>query len=177
MVESESQIHHGADGDGIIDHDCFFGDGAQAENSHLRLVDDGCREKATEAAEVGKREGATRDFLRLQLFGAGAIGQIDHLPLQAGDVEFVGVADHGNDESTIERDGDTQVHFPVIDDILAFNRRIQGREDAQSFGGGAHDEGQEGETEAVAFLEGGFGLVAQLDDLGHVDAVDSGDMD
>src|SRR5260221_10714355 len=57
MVEGERQVAHRTDGDGVVEHHWNLLDGPDAQNGHLRLVDDRRREHAAEAAKVGNGEG------------------------------------------------------------------------------------------------------------------------
>ena len=67
MVEGGGQVHHAADGDGVIDDYGLFGDRAATENRNLRLIDHRRREERAEAAEVGDRERPAADFIGPQL--------------------------------------------------------------------------------------------------------------
>ena len=59
-------------GDRVVDHDRALLDLADAEDGHLRLVDDRGAEQRAEHAGVGDRERPAFDLLRLQLLGARA---------------------------------------------------------------------------------------------------------
>ena len=140
------------------------------------MIDDGRGEKAAEAAEIGDGESSAGDLVGLELARAGAGGEIDDGALQAGDVLFVGLADDGHDQAAVERHGDADIDLVVKDDIGSLDRGVDDGERAQGLGGGAGDEGQEGQAEAIAFAELLLGPGAQARDLGHIDAVDGGDV-
>jgi hypothetical protein len=86
------------------------------------------------------------------------------------------LADNGHDQAVFERHGDADIDLVVIEDVGALNRGVDDGECAQGFDGGAGDEGQEGQTEAIAFAELLLGPGAEARDLGHIDAVDGGDV-
>ena len=75
VVEGECEVGHVANGYYVV---AFVGGddlgallyGADAEYGDLRLVDDGRAEEAAEDAGVGDGEGAARDLVGLELFGA-----------------------------------------------------------------------------------------------------------
>ena len=75
----------------IVDDDRALLDGADAEDRHLRLVDDRHAELGAEDARVGDREGAAVHFLGLELLGARARREVGDAAAQAEQVALVGV--------------------------------------------------------------------------------------
>src|SRR5207253_2761133 len=78
-------------------------DDAQAQDGHLRLVDDGRAEQTAIDAGIGEREGAALDLFRAQLAHARAVGEVGDRALQAEHVLLLGVADDRHDEPPVER--------------------------------------------------------------------------
>ena len=107
-----------ADGDGVSpvfagDDGRLLEEAADAEDSALRLVDDGRAELLAEDAGVGDGEGAGADFVGLELLAAGALGQIGDGAGDAEEVFFFGLLDDGDDEAPVQRDGDAEVDVLV----------------------------------------------------------------
>lgn len=66
VVVRQAQVHHVADGQDVVsvgNHDGAFDDGAHAEFSHLRLVDDGRVKECSHRTNVGNGEGASGELL------------------------------------------------------------------------------------------------------------------
>jgi len=59
----------------------------------------------------------------------------------------------GTIRPVFERHGDADIDLVVIRGCGSLNRGVDDGERAQGFDGGAGDEGQEGQAEAVALLE------------------------
>ena len=178
MVVADAEMHHGADGDGIVavfvgDDDGLLDDPADAHDRDLRLVDDRHAELGAEDSRVGDGEGATLDFVGLELLGASALAEIADGALQSDKAALLGVLDHGHDQSPVEGDGDAEVDGRVIADVVAFHRGVDDGELAQSVNGGAGEERGERELAARRLLELAFHLFAQFDDAGDVNLEDS----
>src|SRR5580700_608489 len=178
MVVADAEMHHGADGDGVVavfvgDDDGLLDDSADAHDGDLRLVDDRHAELGSKDAWVGDGEGATLHFVGLELLGAGALAEVADGALQSDEAALLGVLDHGNDQSPVEGYRDAEVDGRVVADVVAFHRRIDDGELAQSVNRGAREERREGQLAAGRLLELPFHLFAQLDDAGDVDFEDS----
>src|SRR4029077_1787732 len=176
VVVAQRDIAHGADGDGVVDDHRALFNGAEAENADVGLADDRQTEEAAENAGVGDGESAFLNFFWLELFGAGALGQVVEVALDAEEVFFVGVLDDRNDQAPFEGYGDADIDLLVQDDVGAVERGIHGGEGAQAGYGGFYEEGHEGQLGFVALLEFVLGLGAQRGHFGHVDFVDGVDV-
>src|ERR1039458_1785073 len=173
MVVAQREGNDGTDGDGIGavfvgDHHGLLGDTADAHDSHVRLVDDGQAEHGAKLAGVGDGKGCTFDISGHELFRTGPLAEIGDVALQSEEVEFVGVLEHGDDETPIERNGDARVDVLVVADAVAFERAVDDRILLQGDDGSSHKERHEGEPRAVALLEAGLQLVSQIDDASHI---------
>src|SRR5271165_838278 len=78
MVVADAEVHHGADGDGVVavlvgDDHWLLDDAAHAHDRDLRLVDDRHAEFGAENARVGDGERAALHLVRLELLAAGTI--------------------------------------------------------------------------------------------------------
>jgi hypothetical protein len=73
-------------------------DGADAEDRHLRLIDDRHPELRAEDTGIRNREGPALHFFRLQLFRPRARGDIGDRTAQAEQALVVGVLDDRNDQ-------------------------------------------------------------------------------
>ena len=148
VVVAERQIPHRPDRDRIVDHDGTFLDVADAEDRHLRLVDDRHAEQRAEHAGIRDGERAAADFVRLELLRARARRQIRDRAAQAEQVLFVRVLDDGDDQPPVERDRDAEVDVLVIDDVVAVDRGVDDRHGAKRVDDGLQDERQKGQLGA-----------------------------
>ena len=142
----------------------------------MRLGNDGGAELLAEDAGVGEGEGAAGDLVGGKLLGAGAIGQVDDT---AGDAEkalLLGLLEHGDDQTPLQRDGDADVDVLVVADGLAFRGSVHDRVFAKSLDGGAGDERHVRELDAVALLVLVLFPFAEFDDAGHVHLENGVDM-
>ena len=98
-----------------------------------------------EHAEIGDREAAAFEFLRLQLLGAGAFGERFHFVGDDGEALFFGAEDDRRDEAEIERDGDADIGMLVAQDRGVGPARIDFRHAHQRERAGLHDEIVDGE--------------------------------
>ena len=55
----------------------------------------------------------------MSFFGAGAFAEVGDAALQPEEVQFVGVLKHGNDQSPVERHGDSGIDVPVVANAVA----------------------------------------------------------
>ncbi len=76
MVEGETQVDHGTDGDGIVDDHRALLDGADAQDGAVGLVDDGGGKERAAGAVVGDGEGAAAHVVGLEAAGTSALGQV-----------------------------------------------------------------------------------------------------
>src|SRR5207247_9566103 len=88
---------------------------AHAQNRDLRLVDDRRAEQSSEDARVSNGESTAGNFIRFQLLGSRAIGEIVRRPRQAGDGTIVGPLDYRHNQAPIERDGHAEIDVAFID--------------------------------------------------------------
>ena len=80
VVERDGDRAHRPDDDLAVAHDRALGDPADAEDRHLRVVDDRRREEAAELAGARDRERRAAELLRRERAGARGLGQ----PLDLG---------------------------------------------------------------------------------------------
>src|ERR1700676_894078 len=106
MIKRESQGGDGTNPDRVVDHYRFFLHSSQAQDGHLRLIDNRCGEYTAETPEVGDGERATLYFIGLQLAGTRARREIDNGALQAHHVLLIGVANYWYDQPILERNRD-----------------------------------------------------------------------
>ena len=77
---------------------------------------------------VGKREGAARDLIGLQLLAARALGHIGDGARDAEEVLLLRLLDDRNDQAPVERHRDADVDVLVVADGVAFHRRVDDRD-------------------------------------------------
>ena len=109
VIVAERQVAPQADADHVVDHHRPLLDRADAEDGHLRLVDDRQAELGAEVAGVGDGEGAAVDFFGVELLRPRPIGDVVDGLRQAEDVLLAGLLHHRHDQPVVERDGDAEV--------------------------------------------------------------------
>ena len=82
VVEAKGEALDGPNGDGVLtilvgEDEGFLVEPADSEDGGLWLVDDRGTELLAEDAGVGDGEGSAGDFVRGELLGPGAFGEID----------------------------------------------------------------------------------------------------
>src|ERR1044071_221458 len=174
-------MHYRADSDGVVavsvgDDERLLCNPAYAHDGRVRLVDDGESEDGSELAGVGDGEGGPFDVFGLELLGAGAFPEIGDAALQTEEVEVSGILEDGDDQSPVKSSGDAHINVAVIANIVAFDVGVEDGPLLQGDDGGANEEGHEGEAGAVALLEPGFELGAQIDDAGEIHFVHAVDV-
>ena len=127
MIVAEGEVRHRPNRDGIVDDDRTFFDRADAEDRHLRLIDDRHAELCPEGAWIRDRERAAGHLVGFQLFVPRAVRQIGDSAAQPEKVPFVSVPDHRHDQTPVERDRNADVDFLVVDDVVAVNRGVHDR--------------------------------------------------
>src|SRR5688572_25309943 len=76
MIERKREIHHGANGNGILDHNHSLLHRADSQDSALWLVDDRKGEQRAAGAMIGQCERPAFDFIWLELFRARPRGKV-----------------------------------------------------------------------------------------------------
>src|SRR5262245_2191404 len=64
VIEGEREVCHGADGNSIVNDHRTFGNGPNAQNGNLWLIDDRRTQKAAEDTGVGNSKGSVLNILR-----------------------------------------------------------------------------------------------------------------
>src|SRR5919112_338128 len=109
VIVGECEVHHGTD------YDLTFGDdGALLDLVHPQYRDlgqgeDGRRDQRAEDTTVGYGERSTTQVFQGQLALAGLCGQVCYALFDLGEVLVVRVADDGDDEPFVRRDGHADV--------------------------------------------------------------------
>src|SRR5437870_5006315 len=170
VVERARQVHHFSNRDLVIPHDGPLLDPVHPEDGDLGPVDDWRREDAAFFAERSDREGGALDVLQGELLvprrGPEPIDFLREVP----EAFLVGLVDDGDRKALVRGGRDADVVVSLDDDLpsLVVDGGVQGREFHQRREDGLDEEREEGEFDSLA-LRGGFQMVAQVDELGHVD--------
>src|SRR5215208_2930575 len=168
VVEGDFEVHHAADGDGVVEDDGAFDYGFGGEDGRLRVIDNGRRDHAPQRARVIDGEGAARDVFRAEFSGAGALYAVVDAAGQAGDVQLVGVGDDGYDQGVFQVDGYADVYALPEDDAVPVPHGVQHGIFSEALYDGLHDEGEVGELHALAFHKSGLLPLAQRDEPTHI---------
>ena len=107
----------------------------------------------------------------LELFGAGAVGEVGDGAAQVEQIAAAGLFDDRHDEPPVERHGNADVDVVVVDNVIANQGGVDHRNRLQRIRDGLDDEGQIGELSTRLFILGSFGI-ANLRDAGKVDFED-----
>ena len=118
VVERQAEIAHWPNCDRIVNDNRAFLNCADAQNSDLRLMDDGGAEQAAEPTMVRDRECSTLNLFWIQLLGPGSVGKIRDFFRQLGQSFSIGMPNHRHQQSVIERCGDADVDIFLDDDSL-----------------------------------------------------------
>ena len=140
VIESERQHARHPRDDSVADDGRPLFNRADAENRHLRLVDDGRAEQRADISRVRHRKGPAAHLIGFQLLRARARREIGNRGGDRGHVQSVDVPDDRNDQPALERHGNPDVDRLVIDDAVGVDRRIEDRERLQRIGRGFDDE-------------------------------------
>ena len=130
------------------------------EDPDLRGVDQRCHEQTGKLAGARDRERRAAQLAGLERPGTGPLGErVDVLP-QLLDGTRVAAAHHGDEQALLGLHGDPEVVAVEVDDLVAFEPRVQLGKLAQRVRGRAKDEGQqhrEVDAAEVALLDVGHG--------------------
>ena len=172
VVVAQCDVTHRANGDGVIhDHGTLL-NGAKAQDAHVRLADYRQTEEPAENARIGNGKSAFLDLFGLQPLRASALRQIVHGALDAEEVFFVGVLHHRNNQSPVQRHGDSDVDVLMDDHVRAVKRSVHRRKCAQTCHRGFHEKRHKRQFGLVALLEFFFRFGAQDRYFGHVNFID-----
>ena len=128
MIVGQGQVHHRADFDLPADRHGTVLDLVHTQDRRLRRVQDrGGHQRAIDAA-VGDAEGAAGHFVDLQSAVAGTLAEIGDGALDLRETHLVGVAHHRHDQSICAADGDAHVDVVLVDDVVAVDLGVDGRE-------------------------------------------------
>ncbi|ERN45266.1 ABC transporter ATPase [Prescottella equi NBRC 101255 = C 7] len=176
MVVGERQVAHRADADGLVavlvlDHDRALDDRAGAQHRSLRRHQDRGVEQGALATDVGDREGATGQLVRLEATGAGTLGDVGDRAGQAGQRQVARVVDDRREQALLGVDRDAQVLGSVVRDLLGVLvvARVHVRVNLECLDDGLREERQERQVDALALGEVGLRLRTQRRDPGDVD--------
>src|SRR5712692_922774 len=177
VVERARQVHHLPNRDPVVPDDGSLFDLVHAEDGDLGPVDDWCREDAAFLTERGDREGGPLDVLQGEFLVARCRGEPINFFREVPEPFLVGLVHNGDREALVRgrRDADVVVSFD--DDLrsLVVDGGVQRREFHQRREDGFDEEREERELDPLA-LRGGFQMVAQVDELGHIDLFHIGEM-
>src|SRR5215211_8927878 len=169
VVEGDLQVHHAADGDGVVHDDRSFHDGFGREYRRLRVVDDRDGDHGAKSARVVHRERPSRDVVGRELSAPRLPDDLVYFAGEAQSIQLVGVADDGYDQGSL-----LQVHRDADVDLLAQHDPVpvpHGVEDRMLLEALDHrldDERQVGESHAFAFDELLLDPLTQRDEPAHV---------
>src|SRR5262245_59761311 len=175
VVVGEREIHHRSRYDRAVTHDRALLDPVHAEDARLRRVQDRSREQGAVDAAIGNGERAALQLFERKLAAAGADAEIGHRRLDLGETHAIGVVQHRNDKAALGADGNADVIVVFVDDVLAVDLGIDGRNILQGLHGRLDEESHEAKLDPVPLLEGVPVIASQLHDRAHVRFVEGGE--
>ena len=155
----------------VVSHDHSLADRLEPEDGGLPSRDDRHGDNGAERAGVRDRERAPRQVVRGQLLRTSLLRDLVDLPRQADEVLLVGVLDHGNDQTPAlecHRDAEVDVVLDAVRLVLFVEGRVHFGHLEQGLAQSSPEERHVREVEPLSLLEGVFGLLAELDDVGPV---------
>ena len=138
-------------------HDAYPAfDLADAEDRHLRLIDDdGRREQASADAVIRDGEGAAAHLLRPQPAGTRGAHELAEARRELRQTHVLRPMDHRHDETLVaERRADADVRVRVKLERVLVERRVQRRVREQGTRASGHEVGGEGEADALPLVFG-----------------------
>ena len=138
VIDGERQVTHGAHADrfqAFLFHHAYAAlELADAQNGHLRLIDDdGSRQQAAAHPVIGNRECAAANILRRQLASPGRRNQLAQLQRHAEKIQLLRAVDHRHDQSAAPQgraDADIAVRVQgqciLLEACIHFRVRAQG---------------------------------------------------
>ena len=183
VIVGEGQVAHGADSDNVVtvnilnNHGALH-DGTGTEDCNVRLVDDRGVEQCTERTNVGNGEGRTRQLLGGDVAGTCTAAQVANSLCQASNAQVRSVLDDGNQQTLGGVHSNRDVLGAVVSDLLVVfgHGGVQSGVLLQSLSGCLDEEGQEGQLSALTSSEAVLSLCTQLNDAGHVNLGDLGQL-
>ena len=144
-------MHERTDRDGVIavlvgDNHRGLGNSADTQNRRVRLIDDGQSEYSAELARIGDGEGRAFHLFGLEFLAACALTQIADAALQAEEIQFVGILQHRNDQTPIERNRDAEIDVAMVANAFAFDRGVDDGKLLQRDDDGASKKRHEGQV-------------------------------
>src|SRR6478672_9655900 len=136
VVEGDGDRARRAGDDLAAAGDGTLGDAADAEDPDLGVVDDGRRQESAQLAGARDGEGRAAELLGLELVGSRGLGEPGDLVRQLVDGAGVAVANHRHDEALLGLHGHAEVVTLEVDDLAAFEPRVELRHFLQRFGHG-----------------------------------------
>src|SRR5215208_1572049 len=106
----------------------------------MRLADDRRTEEPAEYTRIRDRKRSAGDFVRAKFFRPCTISKIIRRECKSGERQRVGLLDHRNDQSPIERHRHPEIDVTLVDDVLAIDLGIHDREFADRVVYGLEDE-------------------------------------
>ena len=128
VIVGERQIHHRPDLDLVADRHRPLLDLVHAEDAGLRRVQDRRRHQRAVDAAVGDGEGAAGQLLDGELAVARPLAELGDLLLDLGEAQLIGIAHHRHDQALLGADGDADVVVVLVDDVVAVDLGVDGRD-------------------------------------------------
>ena len=110
MIEAQAQQSSCANRYRVVYYDRAFLDAAHTEDRELRLIDDRHADQSTEDTRVCDRECAALHFIWFETLGSRSLAQVVHCSRDSEKRLFIGVSNHGNDQTPVQRNRDPRVH-------------------------------------------------------------------
>ena len=173
MVVAVAEEHHVANANHItlwcFNHGGFLANGAQCENTNLRLVDDGRAHDIAEGANVRHGVRSARGVVWLQLSCARTVREVVDPGGQSDQTQLVGIVnDRNNQISGWQRRRHAQIDLLLDDDAVPIDTGVDAGEVANRFDNGLCNQRCEGQLRTVRLLESGLVALTPLYDFGHV---------
>src|SRR5262245_58618810 len=118
MIERESKVRNGTNGNCIIDDHNTLLYRPRSEDGHLRLVDNRGSNHRAEHPIVGNRECSTLNVIRGKSLRTRTHSKIIHHARESEKILLLRVLDHRDNQTTLRGHLDTKVHKILLYDLV-----------------------------------------------------------
>ncbi len=153
MVERHAQVHHRADGDGIVNHHRALLDSFCGQDGGLGMVDNGLGHGGTKRTGIIQGEGSALDIFQGQLILPSPPGPIGQGMGQTGNTETIGVMNHRHDEPGRGGYGYSDIDAALEDYLVFSPAGVKSGIFPQGLRHHLDDEGQVGKIDSVLLFK------------------------
>ncbi len=176
MIERQGEKCHRANRNHVVNNRNALLDCARAENSNLRLIDDGSTDESSEHTKVRNRECPSLNIIGQQLLVTCPGRKVVHRARKSEKVFLFRILDDGNDQAIVRCNRKSKVDKILLDDLVPFNRGVDQGIFLERIDNGLYDIRRVCQLEAFLRFECGRVRSAMLHNVRHIHFMHSGNM-